>query len=519
MNYGHFYGGVLTCTFPFCILIFIGWFFSKLGAITYEGSVVLSKLCIEVFLPCYIFIQVCKSTTTDHLEANAAVIVSQLFIMVISVIIAYFFVKIFKVDVRSKWTFISIASISEVKFMNYLVVNTFCYHTETNYTEGEMTYCNNMEEYAYSHMFFQIFISWYFLYLGIRKDREHWRTIVEVGRDIAKAYETELIIDDSSESSEDEEEVNDNNVFNNNKETQENKQNDGEAPIKTEEVNIELADKREENLNKDLQTEQNRIIERNEESKSRKELSKLKKEKSREIKQAKKNEEDKLKKEKQIMYDEYQKNLQIEKDNNSLHATQEFYDKVREYYDSHLHKHKSDVKPWHYKLSYIMFGPCQIAMFTGFIVGFISTIRTWVFNKTGAQFIFYETINSIGNSHLVVNYLIIGANFHFIKKYEYSFSFRKIDHVFLLVFKCIFLPFLGLLYLYIAKEVGDSIKPSLFNAYLQWVMPTSIDIITMVQAKEINVRDACINTALQWGWYSVVNTFAAFSPSLKIIGF
>eukprot|EP00340_Litonotus_pictus_P005715 CAMPEP_0170517846 /NCGR_PEP_ID=MMETSP0209-20121228/3688_1 /TAXON_ID=665100 ORGANISM="Litonotus pictus, Strain P1" /NCGR_SAMPLE_ID=MMETSP0209 /ASSEMBLY_ACC=CAM_ASM_000301 /LENGTH=414 /DNA_ID=CAMNT_0010803199 /DNA_START=641 /DNA_END=1885 /DNA_ORIENTATION=- len=241
------------------------------------------------------------------------------------------------------------------------------------------------------------------------------------------------------------------------------------------------------------------------------------KQRKREAKQIKKREEESLKREKQLMYDEYERNLEVSKDNNTLYADSDFFAKVQAYFDSHLHKHKSDIKPWWYKLSYVLFGPCQIAMFTGFCVGFMSGIREWVFDKKGAQFIFYETIYSIGNSHLVVAYLAIGANFYMTKNHEFSFKFRKVDHIALLVWRCLILPFLGVLYASIAYNANEDNKVVAFNAFIQWITPTSIDIITMVQAKEINTRDACISCAIQWVYLLIINTFAAVSPALRVI--
>lgn len=539
MHWGHFFGGQLTCTFPFCVIIFIGYFFARLGAITYDGSIVLAKLCIDIFIPCYLFIHICKSTTTDYLQDNGAVIVSILVIMVFAFTITYIYAVITNVDVRYKWTFIALATISEVKYMNYLSVHSFCYHIEEahDYNPTELSYCEHLEDTNYSHMFFQSLLAWYVFYFAIRKDREHWRTIVDVGRDIAKAYETELIIDDSSSSDEEEEleyqrslrkSIN----TQNKKEIKEEPKESERAEIVNKELNmqeIELKVKSENiesNKLNNSHNNDNKINNMNENENDNKlnhshsnRKIKEQKEKALEIKRIKKEEEAQMKKIKQDMYDEFEGHMAVAKDTSSLHASPDFLDKVQCYYDSYLHKHKSEIKPWWYKLSYVMFGPCQIALWTGFIVGFITVIRDWTFNTTGAQFIFYETINSIANTHLVVNYLLIGANFFIFKQHEYSFRFRKQDHVALLILKCIILPFLGLLYVFIAKEVDDTNKAALFNAYLQWISPSSIDVITMVQAKEINTTDCCINTALQWVWFTVVSTFAVNAPMLKILGY
>lgn len=591
MNWGHFFGGQITCEFPFLVIMLIGYFFAKLGAITYDGCIVLAKLSIEVFLPCYIFIQVCRSTTKSYIEENAAVIISQLIIMTLSFSAAFIYATLSKIDVRYKWTFIALVTITEVKYLNYLQVSSFCYHVlDKNPTE--ITYCSKIDDSNYSHMFFQGIFSWYIFFYGIRRDREHWRTIVEVGRDIAKAYETAIVLDDESSSDEEEEESlirkrksttksrkdtkeeNDKKDFDlekdniiqkkdeelnkneiketvqehletnrlgvketernlikqdsNNLNPQESEMNQLNTNVKkVDELNnsklskkskIQAVDQQKtdtELKNNDAINKDNKVDSNQSKNKDRK----LSKAEQKEAKKQKKIDDEKLKKEKQAMYDEFDVNLLTRKDNTTLQANTDFYEKVEEYYHLHLHKHKSDIKPWWYKASYVIFGPCQIALFTGFIVGFITVIRNWCFNKTGAQFIFYETLNQIGNSHLVVNYLIIGANFFIFKQHEYSFRFRKMDHVALLIFKCLILPFLGVLYVFICHEINDSNRAVLFNAYVQWITPSSIDIITMVQAKEINNKDSCINVAIQWAWLLCINTFIVNSPMLRILGF
>lgn len=550
-HFGHFFGGLITTEFPFVILIFLGWFFSKLGAINWEGSVVLSKLSIEVFLPCYIFLHICRSTSVDFIEANASVIVAQVFIMAISFCVAWLYCTLAKVDIRYKWSYIAAATITEVKFLNYLQVNSFCYHMKKDYANTtESSYCTDLIEYNYTHMFFQSFITWYFFYYGMRRDREHWRTIVDVGRDIAKAYETELIIDDSSSDEDSEEEEKIKSYKKRSIEQREEKirndmENSRNSYVNNKDINIEMKNKEGENPDdKPFETEVHLIknadgqvnieSERdykekpqeksydnlgakydNEHRKTHKEMNK---EKKRRIREEQREEHDKLKREKQVMYDLYKDNLAVPKENTSLHADSDFFQKVEEYFATHLNKHKSDVKPWWYKLSYVLFGPCQIAMFCGFIGGFITDVREWIFNQKGGQFMFYETINSIGNSHLVIGYLLIGANFHIAKQAEYTFRWRKSDHFWLLLYKCILLPFIGLIYLHIIGDTGGENRISEFNAYIQWLTPSSIDLIMIVQAKENSTKDLCINMAIQWVWLLVVNTFAAFSPALKILG-
>lgn len=130
---------------------------------------------------------------------------------------------------------------------------------------------------------------------------------------------------------------------------------------------------------------------------------------------------------------------------------------------------------------------------------------------------FYDTFNSIGNAHLVVCYLIIGANLFLKETKEYEYTFRKMDYIVILVLKCAVFPFLGVIFAVIAKDFHPDNKVLLYTAFLQWFLPTSIDLIVMVQSKEVNYRDVSIIMALQWLIMVTLMNFIVMPAIIKAI--
>lgn len=159
------------------------------------------------------------------------------------------------------------------------------------------------------------------------------------------------------------------------------------------------------------------------------------------------------------------------------------------------------VKPKWKEVLYIVFGPCQITMFAGFIAGFIVDFKIWMFNRQSSQVLFFDSFNNIAVTHLIVSYLMVGSSLVLQSNHQFQFRFRKQDHIFVLVFRCIILPLLGILYTYISTIIisEESInKVVLFNSFLQWYSPTSIDIILIVYAKQLNFSDVGTSIFLQW---------------------
>lgn len=559
-NWGHFYGGQISCEIVFILLMLVGYAFAKLEVITYEGLVSMSKLAMEVFLPVYVFIYVCRSTSRDLLKINAEVIISQLVLIAFCVCIAYTFSKFTKMDIRYRWTFVSIASISEIKYMNHLNVGTFCYHLKVQNSE-ETTYCNNLENYNYSHMFFQYLISWYILYYGIREDRKNWRKIIEVGRETAKAHEEKIeklekLSIEIDKIDQDETGEIKNNDLNEEKEmnlktkTKDKRAKDSydmfyvkENQAKSfnyEHHNVFETDNMKTNENfivrnksKEFDLKKTRLSKRNSSqalpmikrksldydntktvkkiedffNELRKEKQKIKKKKMEDIADAK----NKMSKEIKNLFNSNMKNkMEI----STLYVDDDFFQEIESFHSQFIEVKKKGIV---HQLLYYFLGPIQIAMFTGFIVGFITPVKNWIFDKKGGQFMFYDSFFSIGNAHLFVMFATVGGCIFIKKEGEYVFRFRIIDHIALLILRSLILPYLGLLYTFIIHKINSDNKVVIWNSYLQWITPTSIDIITMIQAKELPCMDAAINLFLQWIIMCFVSTFTSVSAFLRII--
>ena len=53
--------------------------------------------------------------------------------------------------------------------------------------------------------------------------------------------------------------------------------------------------------------------------------------------------------------------------------------------------------------------------------------------------------------------------------------------------KCLLIPFLGVVFSYLSSLFITN-RAIIFTAFIQWLLPTSIDVMAMVQAKDINSR-------------------------------
>ena len=70
LEYSHLLGALLSAQVPYMFMLGCGYFFAKVGLLQKEGLVSFAKMNIEIFLPVYLFIQVCRSTFTYNLEEN-----------------------------------------------------------------------------------------------------------------------------------------------------------------------------------------------------------------------------------------------------------------------------------------------------------------------------------------------------------------------------------------------------------------------------------------------------------------
>lgn len=414
---GLLFGGLLTSEVPYIVIMGIGFALVKTELLNVEGLCSIAKLAIEVFLPTYLFINVAGSTSINQITTNSSVIVSQLLMMAVSVIAGLIYCKMTGVDIRLKWTIIGLLSVSEIKHSSQYQMKTFCYHLTTK-TSSENDYCNSITYNHCSHMFFQAFFVWYFIYQLMRQDRKN-RKIV----DYFLIKKTRELTDENQ---------NQNPTEGNQAKTEEDLK--GKSVVKVQEEHIN---------------------------------------------------------------------------------TQAFIDLKKEVPDNLEPK-----KPIWKEILYITFGPCQICIFAGFIAGFITPFKTWMFDRTSSQVLFFDSFNNIAVTHLIVSYLMVGASLVLQSNHQFQFRFRKQDHIFVLVFRCLILPLLGILYTYISTVVTSSVQLNnavLFNAFLQWYSPTSIDIILIVYAKQLNFPDIGTSIFLQWIFMFALHKFTYLFGFLGVV--
>jgi predicted permease len=173
IDYSHILGGLLTSEFPYIIMIFCGYFLAKYEILHREGVVSLSKLMIDIFIPIYLFINVCRSTSVDIIQNNYIIILSTIFYVVVSGTVALVYSLLTNMDVRYRFTWIFIVCITDIKQVHYMMINSFCYHlTESStITENETHFCHDALKDNFVHMFFQSLLTWYVASNMIRTDR------------------------------------------------------------------------------------------------------------------------------------------------------------------------------------------------------------------------------------------------------------------------------------------------------------------------------------------------------------
>ena len=190
LPYGKFIGALITSQIPYAFMIFCGFFFGKVGLIQKEGLFAFSKMNIEIFLPIYLFIQVCRSTYTYNFEENGVIIISFIFYFVISFIICFIYCLISKMDLRYRFTFILLTAVIDIKRLHYLYINSFCYLLE-NKLDKEKTFCSNILDFSYVHVFFQGLVIWFIAYNLIKMDKAYENQAIEVWDNIHIKVNTE----------------------------------------------------------------------------------------------------------------------------------------------------------------------------------------------------------------------------------------------------------------------------------------------------------------------------------------
>jgi len=475
LPYGKFIGALITSQIPYAFMIFCGFFFGKVGLIQKEGLFAFSKMNIEIFLPIYLFIQVCRSTYTYNFEENGVIIISFIFYFVISFIICFIYCLISKMDLRYRFTFILLTSVIDVKRLHYLYINSYCYLLE-NKLDKEKTFCNKILDYSYIHVFFQGLVIWFIAYNLIKMDKAYENQAIEVWDNIhikINTEENDLLNDNQKEEKKDEEKKDE--------------------------------EKKEENIEK--KTEENELLKSNRYTKS-------------EIEEAKN------------IYNSYAINNKNNIENtdqpneNDLNKTEEminfqgrqsFYSKISKYQKIRFFQTNNIKK----ELLLLIFNSPFIGLIIAFIVGFIRVIREWIYDTTTPVYLFFDTFNTIGNCNILLGFLMVGANlFHenTINKKNSNALIRIIDYIIHLIIKVIILPFLGIVFCYVVKKkfIKDN-KVLIWACFIQWLLPSSIDIMAIAQVNDANCKFVAFSICFQLVFQMLINNFVQVPTFLKMM--
>jgi predicted permease len=418
-------------------MIFCGFFFGKVKIINKEGLIAFAKMNIEIFLPVYLFIAVCRCNFTLIYDKYGGIIISNLLFTIFSFIICYLYTLFTKMDLRYRFTFIIITSFIDIKRLYFLYINSFCFLYEDKENE-DSKFCNNILQNSQIQIFYQGILIWFLAYNLIKMDKE---------------YENEC-----------------ENLY---------------KKIKEDEV------KKHNNNNNQLE-----IIEENSERMT------LNNEQKNELKN---------------IFNEYK----IEEEGSDdikhipINANEEFFKKITKYQKIKFFKSDNLFK----EIIKIFIRSPLIALFVGFIVGFIRVLREWIYDTTTPVYLFFDTFNTIGNCNIFVGFLMIGGNLILNKeKKSLKIKYRLIDYISHCIIKCLILPFLGIIFCYVCKKKYYEDKNVLnWTCFLQWLLPTSIDIIAIVQLKDINGEFAAICMSLQMVLQMIFNNFVHVSTFLKTV--
>ena len=79
------------------------------------------------------------------------------------------------------------------------------------------------------------------------------------------------------------------------------------------------------------------------------------------------------------------------------------------------------------------------------------------------------------------------------------------------------MPFLGVIFSLIAFSFVPDNRMLIFTAFIQWILPTSLDVISIVQAREINAKSMAVSVFIQWVIMTCLNNFIVLPAFLKVI--
>ena len=469
MNYSHLLGSLLSSQTPYLFMLSSGYFFAYIELIGKEAVISFSRLNVDIFLPTYLFILVCKSTFTYNFEQYWIIILSFIFYFAISGVLAFLWTLFSKIDLRYRYTFIMLTCFVDIKRLHYLYINSFCFHLE-NKTEKEKIFCDDIIVNSDLHAFFQGILIWYMGFNLIRIDKAYQKQVINLWEKIK----------DSSEKKEEE-----------NKEVEMialNKNNDN--------LHQDLAQMETDNKNAPLNSdanlnENNPILDK---------------------KQTHNNGE------KEIIltiFNEY-KIKDTQGKFFEIYANSSFYNKISPYQQFAF---SSYDKKWK-EILYILFQSPLIALFTGFVVGFIRVIRVWIFDTTTPVYLFYDTFNNIGNCNILLGFLIAGASLRVKETISSNTKpkIRFIDYIMHFTIKVLIMPYLGIIFSYILhKNYYSDNKVLNWACYIQWLLPTSLDILNMICVIDINIQFAGICLVGQYIFQAIINNLINVPPFLKAL--
>ena len=470
LQYSHLLGALLSAQVPYMFMIACGYFFAKVGLLQKEGLISFAKMNIEIFLPIYLFIQVCRSTFTYNFEEYGVIILSFLFYFVISFVLCFLYAFLSKMDLRYRFTFISITCFVDLERLHYLYINSMCFLLK-NKLEPETIFCEDILVHSNIHVFFQGIVIWYLSFNLIRMDRAYQRQATEVWERVSK----ENLKSEAKALNTDKEDRESNNYFNDDGDVNDKKEDredtlTNEEKLKVKEIyqmySVPAKDSIEKDNNNQESTNQN------------------------------------------------------ENENNVIHvfARQSFYNKISKYHKASFFKNDSIWK----EIIYILLRSPLIGLFVGFVVGFIRVIREWIYNTTTPVYLFFDTFNTIGNCNILLGFLMIGANLveeeGINKSKNVTIKIRAIDYIAHFLIKIIIMPFLGVAFSsVIDNHFFEDNRILNWACFIQWILPTSIDVVAIVQLKNINYRFVCICIFVQYVCQMLLNNLINVPCFLKVV--
>ena len=187
-----------------------------------------------------------------------------------------------------------------------------------------------------------------------------------------------------------------------------------------------------------------------------------------------------------------------------INANSEFYNKITKYKKITFFKTDNIL----YEIIKICFRSPLIALFIAFIVGFIRVIREWIYDTTTPVYLFFDTFNTIGNCNILLGFLMVGANlFHenTINKKNSNALIRIIDYIIHLIIKVI------------KKKFIKDNKVLIWACFIQWLLPSSIDIMAIAQVNDANCKFVAFSICFQLVFQMLINNFVQVPTFLKMM--